>query len=78
MAHDVTELKHPPPTGTILSEGRVTLCAPPAHQTLGAFPDDTVRSVLRYFNTLDDVELAIKAVEKVAAKMESFGDAWLV
>jgi hypothetical protein len=30
---------------------------------------------LGYFNTLEDVELAIKAVRKIASKMESFEDA---
>ena len=50
-------------------------CAPLAHQALGTFPDSTVRFSLGYFNTLEDVQLAIKAIRRIAAKMESFDDA---
>ena len=41
---------------------------------LGTLPDGTVRFSLGYFNTLEDVELAINAVRKIAQKMESFED----
>jgi hypothetical protein len=34
----------------------------------GTLPDGTVRFSLGYFNTLEDVEIAIKAVRKIAMK----------
>jgi hypothetical protein len=56
-------------------KSRLGLHAPLAHQALETLPDGTVRYSLGYFNTLDDFQLAIKAVRKIAAKMESFEDA---
>jgi hypothetical protein len=41
-----------------------------AHQDLGTFPDGTIRFSPGYFNTLNDIESAIKAVRKITAKME--------
>jgi len=41
-------------------------CAPAAHKTIGTFPAGTVRFGLGYFNTMEEVERAIKAVEEVA------------
>jgi cysteine desulfurase family protein len=38
-------------------------CAPTAHKTVGTFPDGTVRFGLSAFNTLDEVETALAAVE---------------
>ena len=74
MAHDVTELKHPPDRDNFERGSCYTVLASGAPGP-GSFPrrHGPVRS--GYFNTLDDVELAIKAARKSAAKMESFGDA---
>jgi len=41
-------------------------CAPAAHKTIGTFPNGTVRFGLGYFNTMEEVERAIKAVEEIA------------
>lgn len=41
-------------------------CAPVAHKTLGTFPLGTIRLSPGYFNTQDDIDLTIKAVEKIA------------
>jgi len=41
-------------------------CAPAAHKTIGTFPDGTVRFGLSSFNTMDQVELALAAVENLA------------
>jgi len=41
-------------------------CAPTAHKTIGTFPDGTVRFGLSAFNTLDEVEAALAAVERLA------------
>jgi cysteine desulfurase/selenocysteine lyase len=38
-------------------------CAPTAHKTIGTFPDGTVRFGLSAFNTMDEVETALAAVE---------------
>ena len=43
-------------------------CAPAAHKTIGTFPRGTVRFGLGYFNTLEEVERVVKAVEQVASK----------
>jgi len=45
-------------------------CAPLAHQALGTFPDGTVRCSLGYFNTLEEVEIAIQALKRVAQKTD--------
>jgi cysteine desulfurase/selenocysteine lyase len=41
-------------------------CAPAAHKTIGTFPDGTVRFGLSAFNTLNEVEAALAAVEQLA------------
>jgi len=41
-------------------------CAPAAHKTIGTFPDGTVRFGLSGFNTVDEVELALAAIETLA------------
>jgi cysteine desulfurase family protein len=43
-------------------------CAPLAHQTIDTFPQGTVRLSAGYFTTEDDIEFAIEAVEKIAAR----------
>ncbi len=40
-------------------------CAPAAHQTIGTFPDGTVRFGLGAFNTLEEVEEAVGAVRQL-------------
>lgn len=40
-------------------------CAPSAHKTLGTFPHGTVRFSFGYFNTIEDVNTAIKAIKEV-------------
>ncbi len=70
------ESLHPQEAGTILEENfeisvRVGLhCAPLAHQALGTFPDGTVRFSLGYFNTLEEVDIAVAAVKKIAEKTD--------
>jgi selenocysteine lyase/cysteine desulfurase len=70
------ESLHPQEAGTILQNQyeisvRVGLhCAPLAHQALGTFPDGTVRFSLGYFNTLEEVQIAVDAVKRIAEKGE--------
>lgn len=74
------ETVHPHEAGAILKDRheiavRVGLhCAPLAHQALGSFPDGTVRFSLGYFNTLEEVEIATRAVRKIADKVDVFAD----
>ena len=41
-------------------------CAPAAHKTLGTFPTGTVRFSLGAFNTAEEVDRALEAVERLA------------
>ncbi len=41
-------------------------CAPSAHKFLGTFPTGTVRVAFGLFNTLDDVDIALEALEAIA------------
>jgi selenocysteine lyase/cysteine desulfurase len=41
-------------------------CAPSAHKTIGTFPRGTVRFGLSYFNTEEEVEVALRAVREMA------------
>jgi cysteine desulfurase/selenocysteine lyase len=41
-------------------------CAPWAHQTLGTYPEGTIRLSMGYFNTLEEMEIAAKAVREIA------------
>lgn len=41
-------------------------CAPAAHRTIGTMPEGTVRFSLGYFNTMDEVEYVVSAVEKIS------------
>lgn len=43
-------------------------CAPSAHRTIGTFPRGTVRFGLGYLNSAEQVDLAVQAVGKIAAK----------
>lgn len=42
-------------------------CAPSAHRTLGTFPEGTVRFSFGWFNTSAEVEMALKALQEIAA-----------
>ncbi|HMK36730.1 MAG TPA: aminotransferase class V-fold PLP-dependent enzyme [Desulfomonilaceae bacterium] len=71
---------HPHEAGSILLDKheisvRVGLhCAPLAHEALGTLPDGTVRFSMGYFNTLEDVEIAVRAVREIAEKREFFDE----
>lgn len=41
-------------------------CAPAAHKTLGTYPSGTVRLSPGYFNTVEEIELTLEALEKIA------------
>jgi len=43
-------------------------CAPFAHQTMGTFPDGTVRISPGYFNTEADIDQLITALDKIASE----------
>lgn len=43
-------------------------CAPMAHKTLGTFPQGTVRFSFGYFNSDEDLKMALKAVDEVASQ----------
>ena len=62
----------PGEVGTILDQAfdikvRAGLqCAPAAHKTLGTFPSGTVRISPGYLNMVEEIELTVKAVERIA------------
>jgi cysteine desulfurase family protein len=41
-------------------------CAPLAHQTLGTYPEGTIRISFGYFNTMADVDAVTQAIRKIA------------
>jgi cysteine desulfurase/selenocysteine lyase len=41
-------------------------CAPAAHKTLGTFPRGTVRLSPGYFNTTEEIDVTLEAVERIA------------
>jgi len=41
-------------------------CAPAAHKTLGTYPLGTIRLSPGYFNTVEDIDLTLEALEKIA------------
>jgi cysteine desulfurase family protein len=41
-------------------------CAPLAHRTAGTFPQGTVRFSFGYYNTLDQVQKALQAIEEIS------------
>jgi cysteine desulfurase / selenocysteine lyase len=45
-------------------------CAPAAHRTLGTFPLGTARLSPGYFNTMEEIDLAIEAIQKVAGSKD--------
>ena len=44
-------------------------CAPRAHQTLGTYPEGTVRFSFGYANTMEDIETALSALTTIANKV---------
>lgn len=40
-------------------------CAPLAHKALGTFPEGTIRLSMGYFNTQEEVETVVKAVQRI-------------
>jgi len=42
-------------------------CAPAAHKTLGTYPLGTIRLSPGYFNTVEEIELTIQALEKIVS-----------
>ena len=44
-------------------------CAPAAHKYIGTFPTGTIRFSLGYFNTPEEVEMAIEAVKEIAGRL---------
>ncbi|MGB9840291.1 aminotransferase class V-fold PLP-dependent enzyme [Thermovenabulum sp.] len=45
-------------------------CAPLAHKTIGTFPHGTLRFSFGYFNTMEEVEFALKALIKIIKEGE--------
>ncbi len=43
-------------------------CAPAAHKTLGTYPSGTIRLSPGCFNTIEEIEVTLQALERVAAK----------
>ena len=43
-------------------------CSPSAHRTMGTFPDGTVRFGMGYFNTPEEVDLAVDALKELVMK----------
>ena len=41
-------------------------CAPAAHKTIGTYPSGTIRLSPGYFNTAEEIEVTLQAVEKMA------------
>ena len=41
-------------------------CAPLAHQTLGTFPEGTIRLSMGYFNTPEDIDIAVRSIRRIA------------
>jgi cysteine desulfurase family protein len=48
-------------------------CAPSAHQTIGTFPQGTVRLSAGYLTTKEEITLALEAVAKIAARSRKRG-----
>lgn len=40
-------------------------CAPSAHRTIGTFPDGTNRFSFGYFNTIDEIDISLKAIDRI-------------
>ena len=42
-------------------------CAPYCHRMLGTYPDGIVRASIGYFNTTDDVDALLTAIDAIAS-----------
>ena len=40
-------------------------CAPSAHKTLGSFPDGTNRFSFGFYNTFEEIDISLKAIDKI-------------
>ncbi|HOJ51988.1 MAG TPA: aminotransferase class V-fold PLP-dependent enzyme, partial [Syntrophales bacterium] len=45
-------------------------CAPSAHRTIGSFPVGTVRFSFGYFNTEEEIDLALEALKSLIKKRD--------
>ncbi len=43
-------------------------CAPSAHKTIGTYPSGTIRFGIGYFNSKEEIDIALNAVEQIARK----------
>ena len=43
-------------------------CAPNAHKTLETYPQGTVRFAFGFKNTMEDVDYAVQAIQKILQK----------
>lgn len=43
-------------------------CAPCAHRTIGTFPAGTLRFAIGYFNTIEEIDVTVSAVEEIVKK----------
>jgi cysteine desulfurase / selenocysteine lyase len=65
---------YPAEAGNILSREYDILvrtglhCAPLAHKTLKTFPEGTVRISMGWFNTLEEIEITARAIQRIAAR----------
>lgn len=44
-------------------------CAPLAHKTIGSYPSGTVRLSISYFNTKEDIDLTLSALNKISKEV---------
>ncbi|MBZ0278159.1 MAG: aminotransferase class V-fold PLP-dependent enzyme [Anaerolineae bacterium] len=51
-------------------------CAPGAHRTLGTFPTGTVRFSFGWFNTLDEIDRALDALDTIAMAVRERGQSY--
>jgi cysteine desulfurase family protein len=48
-------------------------CAPAAHRTIGTYPEGTVRFGWSYFNTADEVDVALEALRTIVERQATLG-----
>ena len=62
---DVSELSYILDSDFGISNRSGLHCAPLAHQTIGTYPNGTVRLSLGYFNTLDEIKYTVNSLNKI-------------
>ena len=62
---DVSELSYILDSDFGISNRSGLHCAPLAHQTIGTYPNGTVRLSLGYFNTLDEIKYTVDSLNKI-------------